>query len=200
MTVAPPPVPSARAPIPLALRWLLGLFAAAAIAAVAMFVLNPLGTASWDPRLRVLGHAPFRIASSSMAPTLSEGDLVVVSALSLRQRALAVGDVVVFIPPGMPSQAFVSRIAGLAGDRVRIEGGRAWVNDQMLDEPYLRKQTLRRPESLNVAEVSVPAGRFYVLGDNRDNAMDSRYWGFAERDQVVGRVELTLEGLSGDDP
>jgi len=192
MTDVPPPPPSPEAGMSLGMRWLFGLLVVVAASVIGMFLLNPLGTASWDPRMRVLGHAPFRVASASMAPTLVPGDIVLVSALTPHQRALAVGDVVAFRPPSMPSEVFIARIAGLAGDRVRIEAGRTWVNDLPLDEPYLNEQALRRPESQTLDEISVPPGSLFVLGDNRDNALDSRRWGFAERTQVVGRLELTL--------
>jgi len=179
---------SAPPRMPTLLRFTLALLSLLLLAVLAMYVFNPLGTASLDPRLRVLGHAPFRVVSSSMLPTLADGDQVVVSALSLRHTPLAAGDLLVFFPPNAQRSPYLQRLIGLPGDRVRIEDGKTYVNDQLLQEPYLGDQVFGRRESLNVAEVIVPADGLWLLGDSRDNSYDSRHWGHAQRDQVVGRV------------
>ncbi|HCT4767375.1 TPA: signal peptidase I, partial [Pseudomonas aeruginosa] len=99
-----------------------------------------------------------------------------------------VGDLVVFRFPPQRSIAYVKRIAGIPGDRVRIDGGRLYVNDHQVTEPYLAQQALRQPDSLRMAERTVPAGHYFMLGDNRDNSNDSRYWGYVPRADLVGRV------------
>ncbi|EKQ7207666.1 TPA: signal peptidase I, partial [Pseudomonas aeruginosa] len=90
--------------------------------------------------------------------------------------------------PPQRSIAYVKRIAGIPGDRVRIDGGRLYVNDHQVTEPYLAQQALRQPDSLRMAERTVPAGHYFMLGDNRDNSNDSRYWGYVPRADLVGRV------------
>ncbi len=187
----PPPLPSPEG-MPRGLRWFLGAMAALLATALTVYVVNPFGTASADPRLRVLGHAPFRVASTSMAPTFQRGETIVVSAWSLARTPLALGDVVIFRPPHDPRAPYLARLVGLPGDRVRVEDGRTFVNDVVLDEPFLRGQALVRPESLAMDERTVPEGGIWLLGDNRDNSEDSRYWGAASLDGVVGRVVLTF--------
>ncbi len=170
-------------------RVVLGLLAALSVGVILIYVLNPSGTASADPRMRVLGIAPYRVASASMMPTLRQGDIVIVSTIG-GDDPLRVGELIVFRPPNAPREAYLARVAGLPGDRVRIEDGRTWVNDRQLVEPFLSSQTLSREESLSMAELQVPEGALFVLGDNRDNAYDSRYWGPASLDQVEGRIRV----------
>ncbi|HEJ1529041.1 TPA: signal peptidase I, partial [Pseudomonas aeruginosa] len=94
----------------------------------------------------------------------------------------------VFRFPPQRSIAYVKRIAGIPGDRVRIDGGRLYVNERPVTEPYLAQQALRQPDSLRMAQRTVPAGHYFMLGDNRDNSNDSRYWGYVPRADLVGRV------------
>ncbi|MGV8495557.1 signal peptidase I, partial [Pseudomonas aeruginosa] len=79
------------------------------------------------------------------------------------------------------------------GDRVRIDGGRLYVNERPVTEPYLAQQALRQPDSLRMAERTVPAGQYFMLGDNRDNSNDSRYWGYVPRADLVGRVSSAYQ-------
>ncbi len=186
----PPPLPSPTG-LPRGLRFALVAMALVVATAAVLYAVNPLGTVSADPRMRLLGHARFKVASDSMLPTLARGDYALASALSLVRTPLATGDIVVFRPPHREGSDYIARVVGLPGDRVRIEAGRTWINGVVLDEPFLAGQALQRDESRTMAEVTVPAGGLWLLGDNRDHAEDSRYWGAARLDRVVGRVVLT---------
>ena len=152
----------------------MGLLAAIMLA---VYLANPFGTASLDPRARLLGVALYKIPSRSMEPTLQQGDFILANAARYAFADPQVGDLVVFRFPPQRSIAYVKRIAGIPGDRVRIDGGRLYVNERPVTEPYLR-----------MAERTVPAGQYFMLGDNRDNSNDSRYWGYVPRADLVGRV------------
>ncbi|MBG6538864.1 signal peptidase I [Pseudomonas aeruginosa] len=163
----------------------MGLLAAIMLA---VYLANPFGTASLDPRARLLGVALYKIPSRSMEPTLQQGDFILANAARYAFAEPQVGDLVVFRFPPQRSIAYVKRIAGIPGDRVRIDGGRLYVNDHQVTEPYLAQQALRQPDSLRMAERTVPAGHYFMLGANRDNSNDSRYWGYVPRADLVGRV------------
>ncbi|HEX7286662.1 MAG TPA: signal peptidase I [Candidatus Angelobacter sp.] len=129
----------------------------------------------------------------------------------LPYRPIQRGDIIVFHSPVDPSLYLVKRVIGLPGDRIRLRRGAAYVNGQALSESYAihtnpyfdsyrdefpaqpysiqadRKWRRNMPEHVQNGELVVPAGAYFALGDNRDNSLDSRYWGFVPRDNVVGR-------------
>ena len=143
----------------------------------------------------------------------------------LPYRDIQRGDIVVFHYPIDPSQHFVKRVIGLPGDRIRMNDTTVYVNDVPLRESYV-VHTLNNFDfyrdnfptqngyySPNVdigwhsvmnhyvrrGELVVPDGHYFVMGDNRDNSLDSRYWGFVPRENIVGRplvIYLSLRGQS----
>jgi len=170
--------------------------------------------------LRTLVAQAFYIPSLSMAPQLEVQDRIVVSKLSYRLHDVRRGDVVVFDapievvpddePPSLPSRAlravlegvnvvkptttdYVKRVIGLPGERVAGRGGSLFIDDRRLVEPYL-------PVGLatdDFAEVTVPKGELFVLGDNRGSSFDSRRFGPIERSSVVGRAVVKVWPLGG---
>jgi len=127
-------------------------------------------------------------------------------------RELKRGDIVVFHYPVDPSQHFVKRVIGLPGDKIRLRNKIVYVNDEPLREKYavhergdpnfyrdsfpsdpdfVREVDTRwRSEMwqhLHNGELTVPADMYFVMGDNRDHSLDSRYWGFVPRENIVGR-------------
>ena len=128
---------------------------------------------------------PYVIAAPSMENTLRVGDHVIVSKLV---GNLERGDLVVFRYPRDPSKIFIKRVIGLPGDRIRIENKQVIRNGDRLTEDYATHRTTDVEEFRdNFGEVLVPLGAVFVLGDNRDNSLDSRYFGFVPRKDVVAR-------------
>jgi signal peptidase I len=130
----------------------------------------------------------------------------------LPYRPLQRGDVAVFRFPVDPSTYLVKRVIGLPGDHIHLHRGAVYVNGNLLEEKYvvhnnpyfnpyrdefpswasyssITDRNWRRtlPRYLKDGELTVPADSYFVLGDNRDDSLDSRYWGFVPRDYVVGR-------------
>jgi signal peptidase I len=99
------------------------------------------------------------------------------------------GDIIVFHYPGDPTDDYVKRIIGLPGDHLLIEGGKLYINDVLLDEPYLPEnmRTFPRSRYSNV----VPEDSYFVLGDNRLGSSDSRNWGMLERELIIGKASFS---------
>ncbi len=138
-----------------------------------------------------------KIPTESMLNTLLVGDYILVDRYLygapgdgplpfLGQREIRRGDVVVFKFPEDPDIDFVKRVIGLPGDTVQMTAGRISINGKPLDEPYLAPENID-PQS-NYGPVKVPAEQYFMMGDNRDNSRDSRFWGFLPRSLVKGRA------------
>ena len=144
----------------------------------------------------------FSIPSESMVPTLDIGDRIVVQKLFWSWHDIKQGDIVVFARPphdtqctGPESDDLVKRVIALPGQTIYSAGGKVYVNGRQLPESYLpTPDPLGRPIPNASAQhpYRVPAGDFYVLGDNRAVSCDSRYWGPVQGDTIVGKVVLLL--------
>jgi signal peptidase I len=160
----------------------------------------------------------FKIPSGSMEDTLLIGDHILVNKLAYGlhmpfsdmkldffgllndpQR----GDIVVFPFPRDPSRDFIKRVVGLPGERVEVRNHRVYVNGEALKEPYVRlDERAAMPPSRysHWGPEVVPAGKLFVLGDNRDNSADGRDWGFLDSDGVKGRAFIIYWSWDGIPP
>ena len=135
---------------------------------------------------------PFYVNGASMIPSYYDGEYLIVDEISYRLGDPQRGDVIVFRYPADRSQFFIKRIIGLPGDRVVIGGGLVTVypHDQeegiIIDEPYLLPET----PTLSAVDSVLEENNFFVLGDNRNQSLDSRRFGPLERKDIVGRVWL----------
>ena len=151
--------------------------------------------------VRAFGYQTFWIPSTSMVPTLQEGDRILVQKAFFNWHDLHQGDIVVFARPprdhcGGPADSdLVKRIIALPGQTIYSAGNTVYVNGRPLAEPYLpRIDPLGPPipDASRLHPFRVPAGDFYVLGDNRQISCDSRFWGPITGRSIVGRVVLLL--------
>jgi signal peptidase I len=148
----------------------------------------------------------FKIPSGSMEPNLLIGDHLLVnkfvSAPTLTRaedtllpiETIHRGDIIVFKHPRTPERDLIKRTIGLPGETIEVRDRRVYVNEKPIDEPYahfLYKDAADIPATdvrRNFGPVTVPAGHYFMMGDNRDNSEDSRFWGFLPREYVKGKA------------
>ena len=148
----------------------------------------------------------FRVEGASMDPTLHSGQYLLINKVLYARTDGTVldqvfpdptpedhvnfifggpqrGDIVVFRSPGQPDKDFIKRVIGLPGDKVRITGGRVYVNGKLLEEPYLTHRA-----TYDLDEKTVPPGSYFVLGDNRPNSSDSHLGWFVPANNLIGKA------------
>ena len=147
---------------------------------------------------------PFEVEQESMMPTVNPGEYVLIDKISPRFNDYQRGDIVVFQPPagyGQGGVPFIKRVIGMPGDVVSLENGRVFIQEPGgspvgIDEPYVVRSigggaapTTPR-DAAGTSSWTVPAGSYFVIGDNRPNSQDSRFFGVIQRNLIVGRAWL----------
>lgn len=157
--------------------------------------------------IRTFVVEPFKIPSSSMENTLLIGDHLFVNRFIyglripyIKSRPLALkepmrGDIVVFVPPHQRGKDFIKRIIGMPGDTVEIRARRVYINGRAVTEPYVVHKDAGAAARFyvprdNMAQITIPAGEYFLLGDNRDRSEDSRYWGFVPLSDIKGKAMI----------
>jgi signal peptidase I len=160
----------------------------------------------------------YKIPSGSMEPTLLIGDHILVNKLIYGLRMpdsilgldipglpygrylfhlepIHRGDVVVFVFPPDRTKDFIKRVIGLPGDTIQVKNGKVWLNGKPMDDPHGHFEVpdnQRSPISPrdNFGPVTVPPGKIFAMGDNRDRSYDSRFWGYADENDVEGKAMI----------
>jgi signal peptidase I len=145
----------------------------------------------------------FKIPSSSMEPTLQVGDYLLVSKFIygiripvlntkiLQWKEPKRGDIVVFIYPKDRSKDFIKRVIATEGEKVEVTQNKIYINDQEIEDPwghFEKNNWTQYLQAKNFSPEVVPKDSLFVMGDNRDNSQDSRFWGFVHLDAVKGRA------------
>jgi signal peptidase I len=153
--------------------------------------------------VRYFLNQPFYVKGASMEPSFYDHEYLIIDEISYRFRAVERGDIVVFKYPKDPAQFFIKRVIGLPGDKVEVKDGFVFIytnngaNKYLLDEnQYLPATVKTNGEKM----WTLGTDEFYVLGDNREHSLDSRYFGPVPRANLIGRVWLRgwpLNRLSG---
>jgi len=163
----------------------------------------------------------FKIPTGSMEENLLIGDHLLVNKFvmgptrtSVERTLLPVGtikrgDVIVFKYPVEPERDFIKRVIGLPGETIEVKDKKVSVDGKMLDEPYVHflqppsgSSEFHEVTSFDVRDrygpVTVPPNQYFVMGDNRDNSQDSRYWGFLPRENVKGKALVIYWSYEGE--
>jgi signal peptidase I len=176
--VTPPPTGAVVAPLPAVspLRigsgfavWLRDLIISLAISAFIIIFL----------------YQPVKVEGTSMMPSLVDQERIFVNKFVYRLEPIERGDIVVFRYPYDPSKSYIKRVIGMAGDRIRIDGGQVYVNGDALDESYVPADYT---DARTFPEVLVPANSYYVLGDHRSMSDDSRNFGPVNQSFIYGKA------------
>jgi len=130
-------------------------------------------------------YQPVKVEGVSMMPSLEDQERIFVNKFVYRLEPIERGDIVVFRYPPDPSKSYIKRVIGMAGDRIRVDGGQVYVNDQALDEDYVPPVYA---DFRSYPEISVPADSFYVLGDHRSKSSDSREFGPVNQSFIYGKA------------
>jgi signal peptidase I len=172
-------------------RWLL-LLVICIVGSCTMFLMPYL--------FRTYAIQAFKIRSGSMAPTLLNGDCIIVDKKARNLDRLARRDIIVFEFPKDPSKKFVQRIIGLPGETIEIRDKALFINGAPIEENYTiyaDPRILPAGQGIfpldamprdNFGPITVPEDHLFVMGDNRDLSNDSRFWGFVAVSKVKGKV------------
>jgi signal peptidase I len=146
--------------------------------------------------VEALAVKPFAIPTASMANTVQPGDRLLIDRVSYRLHGVHRGDIIVF--GGHGPIPLLKRVVGLPGDRLSLSNGRLFVDGQPSSQAWVRRFDGRREPTLPAPDTFlpwslahpyvVPAGQYFVMGDNRTDSDDSRYWGTVTRGQIVGKA------------
>lgn len=139
--------------------------------------------------LRLYIFQTYYVKGASMEPNFHNYEYLIIDKLTYHRDDPQRGDIVVLHNPQDPSQSFIKRVIGLPGETVSIQNGKVHINGTELDEtPYLAEdvQTIMRGDGV----IEVPENSYVVLGDNRKESLDSRYFGAIDRSEIIGRTWL----------
>ena len=146
--------------------------------------------------LIVFIYQPVKVEGTSMMPTLTDQERIFINKFTYKfgLGAIERGDTVVFWYPEDRSKSYIKRVIALPGDRVRIEAGQVYVNDQALLEEYVPEEYKdsvswpRTSPGQSVSDEVVKDGNYFVLGDHRSSSSDSRSWGYVPRENIYGKA------------
>ena len=130
----------------------------------------------------------FHIPTNSMANTILTDDYLTADKKAYQHDMPKRGEVIIFKYPPNPTEKYIRRVIGLPGDVVKIKENKVWVNDTLLEESYLSPDCNKNGDG-DYPEFQVPTQSYFVLGDNRDNSLDSRHWGYVPKANIVARAE-----------
>jgi signal peptidase I len=130
-------------------------------------------------------YQPVKVEGVSMMPGLEDEERIFVNKFVYRWEPIARGDIVVFRYPRDTSKSFIKRVIGVAGDRIRIDGGTVYVNGDPVEEDYVPAEYA---DARSYAEITVPSHRFFVLGDHRTMSNDSREFGPVDDRFIYGKA------------
>ncbi len=130
-------------------------------------------------------YQPVRVEGTSMLPRLEDRDRLFINKFVYHISSVERGDVVVFHYPRDPEKSYIKRVIALPGDTLRIDHGRVFVNGKLLREPYVPAEYR---DNRSVAEMTIPADSYYMMGDHRSISSDSRDFGPVDRSLIYGKA------------
>jgi signal peptidase I len=130
-------------------------------------------------------YQPVKVEGTSMMPSLDDQERIFINKFVYRIEPIQHGDIIVFRYPRDPAKSFIKRVIGVAGDHVRIEDGRVYVNGKQLVEDYVPRTY---EDDRSYPDVVVPPDSYFVLGDHRSLSNDSRDFGPVDASYIYGKA------------
>ena len=152
---------------------------------IAVWVRDLLVSLAISAFIIIFLYQPVKVEGTSMMPGLEDQERIFVNKFVYRWEPIARGDIVVFRYPRDTSKSYIKRVIGVAGDRIRIENGQVYVNDELLDEDYVPSEYA---DARSYPETIVPPRSFFVLGDHRTMSNDSRDFGPVNERFIYGKA------------
>ncbi len=133
---------------------------------------------------------PHKIDGQSMMPNFPDSEYLLTEKVTYYFHQPKRGDVVVFTPPVTDLDEYIKRVIAVPGETIMIKEGRIYINGKLLNEPYLADDVYTHIGNFlkEGQEYKVPEGEYFVMGDNRSNSSDSRYWGSIKKNVISGRA------------
>lgn len=150
--------------------------------------LGSLFLCSWSEAQKT---TTYRNPGSAMEPTIMADVNILIQEFGPQNKTIKRGDIVVFPYPEDTSKLFVKRVIGIGGDKLEIKDKKVFINDKLLEEPYVDyKEPSVMPAGTsnrdNMSAIRIPEDSVFVMGDNRDRSFDSRFWGYVKVKDLIG--------------
>jgi signal peptidase I len=140
--------------------------------------------------VRPVVASPFYVGSESMVPTLKVWDRVLINKLAYDLEEPRRGDIVLFESPDGGEEPLIKRVVGLPGDRLELRDGDLFINGERMEESYLVRKPCARgmPKTCSFGPKTVPQNHVFMMGDNRTNSLDSRFFGPVPEENLIGEA------------
>jgi signal peptidase I len=140
--------------------------------------------------VRPVVASPFYVGSESMVPTLKVWDRVLINKLAYDLEEPRRGDIVLFESPDGGEEPLIKRVVGLPGDRLELRKGDLFINGKRVEESYLERRSCARrmPKTCSFGPKTVPQDHVFMMGDNRTNSLDSRFFGPVPEENLIGEA------------
>jgi len=125
------------------------------------------------------------VKGASMEDTLFNSERLICNKIVYRLTEPKHGDIVIFKPPIDQNHNYIKRVIAVEGDEIKIIDGIVYLNGKKLEEDYIEHRSFE-----TMPEVTIPEDSYFVLGDNRTNSSDSRFWGFVPEENIIGKASL----------
>lgn len=127
------------------------------------------------------------VKGASMEDTLFNSERLICNKIVYRLTEPKHGDIVIFKPPIDQNHNYIKRVIAIEGDKIKIIDGVVYLNGEKMEEDYIEYRSFE-----SMPEITVPEDSYFVLGDNRNNSSDSRFWGFVPENNIIGRASLVF--------
>ena len=157
---------------------------------VGILILNSNVTSAFSTIIRDDFIQAYKIPSGGMLPTLLIGDHILIDKHVYKDNSPQKRDIIVFKYPKEPERMFIKRIVGINGDTIEIKNKQLYINNTVVDEPYVIHTDSKIENSVrdNFGPFVIPPNKVFVMGDNRDQTFDSRFWGVADVKDIQGKT------------